>query len=46
MAAAYISAQYVLLIAAGLEAAIAIGIRFTKAFREVDEISGIDTIAS
>lgn len=42
MAADYISAQYVLLIAAGLEALIAIGIRFTRTFREVDEISSMD----
>jgi MFS family permease len=41
-AAIYISAQNVLLIAAGLEALIAIGIRFTKTFREVDEIISID----
>ena len=40
-AAVYIPAQSVLLIAAGLEALIAIGIRFTKTFREVDEIISI-----
>lgn len=37
-AAAYLTAQDVLLIAAGLEAVIAIGMRFTKTFRQVDAL--------
>lgn len=38
-AASFITAQYVLLIAAGIEALIAIGVRQTRAYKEVENIS-------
>jgi hypothetical protein len=37
-AATFITAQYVLLIAAGIEASIAIGVRLTRAYKEVDNM--------
>ncbi|HYF75478.1 MAG TPA: MFS transporter [Candidatus Nitrosocosmicus sp.] len=44
-AATFITAQAVLLAAAGIEALIAVGVRLTKAYKEVDDIMAVKELA-